>query len=143
MTGLQLAALTGLMLATSVLCAVWWLAPTVPALGPALDRLTGVPTAPAILGGVDAQDRVGAWVARWVPRWVWMTPVKELALLRRTEASFYGEKLILAAIGLVAPPLLSTLFNVFGLRFPIADPLIASLVGAVGLFVLPNLDIHG
>ena len=143
MTGLQLAALTGLMLATSVLCAVWWLAPTVPALGPALDRLTGVPTAPAILGGVDAQDRVGAWVARWVPRWVWMTPVKELALLRRTEASFYGEKLILAAIGLVAPPLLSTLFNVFGLRFPIAVPLIASLVGAVGLFVLPNLDIHG
>ena len=72
-----------------------------------------------------------------------MTPVKELALLRRTEASFYGEKLILAAIGLVAPPLLSTLFNVFGLRFPIAVPLIASLVGALGLFLLPNLDIHG
>ena len=60
MTGLQLAALTGLLLATSVLCAVWWLTPTVPALRPALDRLTGVPTAPALLGGVDAQDRVGA-----------------------------------------------------------------------------------
>ena len=144
MTGLQLAALTGLLLATSVLCAVWWLTPTVPALGPALDRLIGVPSAPTVVtGGVDTQDRVGAWVARWLPRWVWMTPVKELALLRRTEASFYGEKLILAAIGLVAPPLLSTLFSLFGLRFPIAVPLIASLVGAVGLFVLPNLDIHG
>mgnify|MGYP007076386731 CR=1 FL=1 len=103
----------------------------------------GEGVAESLLGGVDAQDRVGAWVARWVPRWVWMTPVKELTLLRRTEANFYGEKLILAAIGLVAPPLLSTLFNVFGLRFPIAVPLIASLVGAVGLFVLPNLDIHG
>ena len=111
MTGLQLAALTGLLLATSVLCAVWWLTPTVPALGPALDRVTGVPTTPALLGGVDAQDRVGAWGARGVPRWVWMTPVKELALLRRTEANFYGEKLILAAIGLVAPPLLATLFS--------------------------------
>ena len=112
MTGLQLAALTGLLLATSVLCAVWWLTPTVPALGPALDRLTGVPSAPTfVTGGVDTQDRVGAWVARWLPRWVWMTPVKELTLLRRTEANFYGEKLILAAIGLVAPPLLSTLFS--------------------------------
>ena len=142
MTGLQLAALTGLLLATSVLCAVWWLTPTVPALGPALDRLTGAPTGPAFLAGAETQDRVGAWVARWLPRWVWMTPVKELALLRRTEANFYGEKLILAAIGLVAPPLRSTLFSWFGLRLPIAVPLAASLVGA-GLIVLPNLDIHG
>lgn len=143
MTGLQLAALTGLLLATSVLCAAWWLTPTVPALGPALDRLTGVPSAPTfVTGGVDTQDRVGAWVARWLPRRVWMTPVKELTLLRRTEANFHGEKLILAAIGLVAPPLRSTLFSWFGLRLPIAVPLAASLVGA-GLIVLPNLDIHG
>jgi hypothetical protein len=40
-------------------------------------------------------------------------------------------------------PLLSTLFKLFGLRFPIAVRSAASLVGAVGLFVLPNLDIHG
>jgi pilus assembly protein TadC len=142
-TGLQIAALTGLLLATSVVCAVWWLAPTLPVLGPALDRLTGAPPAPTVLAvSSDTQDRLGAWFARWLPAAVWMTPVKELALLRRSEASFYGEKLTLAGIGLVAPPLLSTLFGLFGLRFPIAVPLAASLFAAVGLFVLPNLDIH-
>ena len=143
MTGLQIAALTGLMLAASGVFAAWWLAPTVPALGPALDRLTGVPRASSALTvATDAQDRVGAWFARWLPTAVWMTPVKELALLRRSEASFYGEKLTLAAIGLAAPPLLTTLFALFGLRFPLAVPLVASLVAAIGLFVLPNLDIH-
>jgi Flp pilus assembly protein TadB len=71
-----------------------------------------------------------------------MTPVKELALLRRSDARFYGEKLTLAGIGLVAPPLLSTLFGVFGLRFPFAVPLGASLLAAVGLFLLPNLDVR-
>ena len=143
MTGLQIAALTGLMLAASGVFAAWWLAPTVPALGPALDRLTGVPCASSALTvATDAQDRVGAWFARWLPTAVWMTPVKELALLRRSEASFYGEKLTLAAIGLAAPPLLTTLFALFGLRFPLAVPLVASLVAAIGLFVLPNLDIH-
>ena len=143
MTGLQIAALTGLMLAASGVFAAWWLAPTVPALGPALDRLTGVPRASSALTvATDAQDRVGAWFARWFPTAVWMTPVKELALLRRSEASFYGEKITLAAIGLAAPPLLTTLFALFGLRFPLAVPLVASLVAAIGLFVLPNLDIH-
>lgn len=144
MTGLQIAALTGLLAAASVICAVWWLAPTVPVLGPALDRLTGVQApVPAMTASLGTQDRLGAWFARWLPAAVWMTPVKELALLRRSEASFYGEKLTLAGIGLVAPPLLTTVFGVFGLRFPIAVPLVASLLAAVALFLLPNLDIRG
>jgi len=143
MTGLQVAALTGLLLATSVICAVWWLAPTVPVLGPALDRLAGLPASSTVQSeSLGTQERVGAWFARWLPAAVWMTPVQELALLRRSDASFYGEKLTLAGIGLVAPPLLSTLFGVFGLRFPFAVPLGASLLSAVGLFFLPNLDVR-
>lgn len=143
MTGVQVAALTGLLLATSVICAVWWLAPTVPVLGPALDRLAGVPARSTVQSeSVGTQDRVGAWFGRWLPAAVWMTPVQELALLRRSDAAFYGEKLTLAGIGLVAPPLLSTLFGVFGLRFPFAVPLGASVLAAVALFLLPNLDVR-
>lgn len=143
MTGLELAALTGLLFGVSMVCAVWWLAPTVPALGPALDRLAGTPLASTGgRAGVEVEDRVGAWFGRRLPRSLWMTPVKELALLRRSEASFYGEKLILAGIGLVAPPLLVLLFGLFGWRFPIAIPVLGSLLAAVGLFWLPNLDIH-
>ncbi|MHB1010056.1 MAG: type II secretion system F family protein [Propionibacteriaceae bacterium] len=143
MTGLQVAALTGLLLATSVICAVWWLAPTLPVLGPALDRLAGLPASSTVQSeSVGTQDRVGAWFARWLPTAMWMTPGKELALLRRSDTSFYGEKLTLAGIGLVAPPLLSTLFGVFGLRFPFAVPLGASLLAAAALFLLPNLDVR-
>jgi pilus assembly protein TadC len=141
MTGLQIAALTGLLLATSVLCAVWYLAPIKPVLRPALDRLNGAQGLSAPLpSGLGMQDRVGAWFARWLPVSVWMTPVRELTLLRRSEAAFYGEKLTLAGIGLAAPPLLASLFGVLGLRFPIPVPLVASLLAAVGLFLLPNLD---
>lgn len=143
MTGLQIAALSGFFLAAGVVSAVWWLAPARPALGPALDRLAGVESSgPGVVVGADSQDRLGAWFARWLPSAVWMTPVKELALLRRTEANFYGEKLTLAGIGLIAPPVLVTLFNMVGWRLPLEAPVIGSAVAAVGLFFLPNLDIR-
>ena len=143
MTGLQLAALTGLFLATGAVGIVWWALPGTAALGPALARLDGHATltqVPLAVGG-DVQDRLGAWFGRRLPESLWRTPTRELALLRRTPANFYGEKLLLAAIGLVGPPLILGGLLVMGVRLPVTVPLGLSLLAAVVLFVMPNLSI--
>lgn len=145
MTGLQLAALAGLLLAAGTVGAVWWLVPRRPALTPALERLAADP-GPLVADQqgpvLEAEDRVGGWLYRRVPERVWMTPVRELALLRRTPAHFAGEKLLAGGLGLIAPPLLAFLLSALGLRFPVAVPAVVSLAAAVGLFFLPNIDIR-
>ncbi len=145
MTGLQLAAIAGLLVAAGVVAGVWWLAPAHPALGPALQRINGmegeVPV-PVVGEAAESQDRLGAWFAARVPSAVWMTPTKELALLRRSPANFYGEKLMLAGIGLLAPPLLTGLLALLGVRLPWAIPSVGALVAATALFFLPNLEIR-
>lgn len=146
MTGIQLAALTGVLLASSVVGVVWWALPGTAALGPSLARLdhtattrSAAPTGPA----GDLQDRLGAWAGRRLPEALWRTPTRELDLLRRSPATFHGEKLLLAGIGLLIAPLLIGVFAVGGVALPLTVPLGASLAVAAVLFVLPNLTIAG
>ncbi len=145
MTGVQLAALTGLLVAGGLVGIVWWVVPGVPALGAALDRLAApdvrsVPTTATPTG--DVQDRLGRWSERVLPARIWMTPTQDLALLRRVPSNFYGEKLLLAAIGLVSPPLIASLLGLLGFRLPFAIPVASSLVAMVVLFLLPNVSVR-
>lgn len=148
MTGLQWAALVGVLIAGGVSGLVWWALPGTAALGPALQRLTGDhdlgPAAGGILGvpdNADLQDRLGAWSGRHLPAWCWGTPAQELALLRRSTASFYGEKLLLAVLGLVSPPLILGGMALIGVGIPVAVPIVGSLGAAAVLFWWPNLAI--
>ena len=63
-----------------------------------------------------------------------------MALLRIPLARFYGDKIVMALMGLVIPPLLAFLFTQIGLGFPVAIPGIASLGLAVVMFFLPNYN---
>jgi Flp pilus assembly protein TadB len=72
---------------------------------------------------------------------VWVkTPTRELALLRIPVARFYGDKIVMALLGLLSPPLLAFFFAQIGLGFPIAIPTIASVGLAVVMFFLPNYN---
>lgn len=145
MTGLQLAALAGLLIAGGAVGVVWWAVPGTAALGPSFARLDGVVGQPLVSASEagDVQDRLGAWFGRRLPESWWRTPTRELALLRRTPANFYGEKLLLGLIGLVAAPLILGALLVIGVGVPVTLPVGASLAAGLGMFVLPNLTIAG
>lgn len=90
---------------------------------------------------VIGTERLGAWAMRALPPALWgKTPTKELALLRIPLTRFYTEKITFAAIGLLIPPLLSTLFTVLGLRLPIIIPAAAGLGLAAVMFFIPNYN---
>ena len=63
-----------------------------------------------------------------------------MALLRIPLARLYGDKIVMALMGLVIPPLLAFLFTQIGLGLPVAIPGIASLGLAVVMFFLPNYN---
>ena len=67
-------------------------------------------------------------------------PPDDSQLLRIPLARFYGDKIVMALMGLVIPPLLAFFFEQIGLGFPIAIPAIASLGLAVVMFFLPNYN---
>jgi len=141
MTGLQLAALIGLTMALGVVGLVWWAVPGVQRLGAALDGLSG-PTMALPAGAEDLQDRFGRWSERVLPTAVWQTPTTDLALLRQSPANFFGEKLMLAGIGLLFPPLFSGILMLLGVSLPLEIPAMVSLFAAVALFWLPNLNVR-
>ncbi|QAY63528.1 hypothetical protein ET495_10025 [Xylanimonas allomyrinae] len=89
----------------------------------------------------SAKDRLGNWAMKTLPAAAWVrTPRRELALLQMPLERFYGEKVTLAAIGVVAPPVLVTFFRSIGLGIPYqVTPLLSLGLGAF-LFFYPNLD---
>ena len=90
----------------------------------------------------DLQDRLGRWTRRVLPAGLIRTPTTDLALLQQSSSSFYGEKLMLAGIGLVFPLLFTGLLALLGVGVPLEAPALTSLVAASGLFVLPNLTVR-
>ncbi|WP_244929241.1 type II secretion system F family protein [Nocardioides sp. W7] len=142
-TGLQLALLAGGLIGLGLMLLVARLLPAEPDLADALARVSATHTgttatpAPAISG----TERIGLWGLRVLPPGLWArTPVRELALLRVPVARFYGEKLTFAALGLLIPPLLTTLFNALGLAIPLPIPAAASIGLAAVMFFIPNYN---
>ncbi|NLD78042.1 MAG: hypothetical protein GX643_15410 [Acidimicrobiales bacterium] len=149
-TGLQIALLAGALLGLGVVLLVARLVPAEPDLAEALGRLTPTrtrATATATAAGsapvpaTTGKERIGLWAIKALPPALWIrTPTRELALLRIPLARFYGDKIVMALLGLVIPPLLGFFFEQLGLGLPVAIPATASLVLAVIMFFLPNYN---
>ncbi|MFT4261944.1 MAG: type II secretion system F family protein [Nocardioides sp.] len=143
-TGLQLALLGGGLLGLGIVLLIARLMPAEPDLAEALSRLTPTRGRADAVGPVTTakgKERIGVWAIEALPPAIWIrTPTRELALLRIPQAKFYGDKIVMAGLGLVIPPLLAFFFNQIGLGFPIAIPAFASIGLAVVMFFLPNYN---
>ena len=141
MTGIQLAAAAGALLAAGVVLAVWYVQPATPALSSALERLAAGPADPASVSVAGPVEVVGGWVANRLPSgWV-RPPAADLAVLGKTMTRFYGEKTVAALMGLVAAPLLCVFAPAVGLPVPLAVSPLMSVTVAVGLWFLPDRDV--
>ena len=144
MTIQVLSVLAGMLVMGGVATFWWWTSPAEPDLVTVLDRLAPRRTpsqSPRETTGASTGERVGRWAIHRLPlTWI-QVPTKDLAVLRKTTASFYGDKLTFAAVALVAVPLLAWLFS---LSFPMtpAIPAAASLAAAVVAWFVPDLDVR-
>lgn len=142
-TGLQLMLLAGALVGSGVALVGWWLVPAQPDAVDAIAHLSRRrplrPVIPAAGDPDDLQQRLGLLALRLLPTVVWAkTPQRELALLRKPVAEFYGEKVVFALVPLVGVPILSAIVSmVVTLPWPV--PVLASLALAGGLWFLPNL----
>lgn len=142
-TGLQLATASGGLVAAGVAVAVAAARPGPVRLDDALRRLRPA-TRPATTPGQrpDVETRIGAWAERYLPGLVWgSVPEADLAILGRSRATFYGSKVLTAAIGLVIGPLLAVLAALLGLRLPFAVPVAGSIGLAAVMWSLPGNEL--
>jgi len=144
MTGLQLAALGGILITAGLVGLAWRAIPAEPDLADALDRLSSTPTPvrSAVHAG-DRNERVGWWAMRHLPtQWLRGAPVQDLAILRMPAARLYGDKLTSALLGLIAVPFLSALALALQYPVPWPIPVAGSLAAAVGLWFAPDLTVR-
>lgn len=119
-----------------------------PALGPALNRLSGARITTPTLEQADGQPhtsslttRLGARVERALGHRVGFgAPERDLALLERTHASYYGEKAAYATAALLLVPTLVALSLLTGWTFPMIPAVICLPLAVAGWF-LPDLEI--
>ena len=89
------------------------------------------------------QDRVGLFLERKAPaELLGKVPERELAILQRPKHVHYGEKGLLAIVGLLFPPLFLVVLTLLGIQLPIMIPLAASLVLAAVLWKLPDIRVR-
>ncbi|GIF74195.1 MULTISPECIES: type II secretion system F family protein [Asanoa] len=113
--------------------------PTVPALGPALQRMHPPMTSTTTTTSVE-DGRLAQWVAtRFGSRL--RPPQQELQLIGQSVERYVLEKVGYAAVGLLFPPLMTLMLAMFGLALPIVIPAIASIALAVLLFLLVDVSI--
>lgn len=148
-TAMQLVLLGGGLLGLGVALLAWYFAPAQPDLGDVVRRLsfsegrTRNAAAETAIVATETVDKVGLWATRKIPpSWWGATPTKELALLRIPLYRFYGKKVLYALAGLVIPPVLTYLFMVMGWNLPILVPTLGSIIMALVLFAMPNVDVR-
>lgn len=147
MTGAQLALASGALITLGLVLAVWRLVPAAPDLGDVVERLS--PTygrrraAAAAVPVTGGKERLGRWAMRHLPAGIWgRIPTPELALLRIPLPRYYGEKIVFALLGLMFPSLLVLVVGLFGFQLPVAVPVAASLILAVGCWFVPNFNVR-
>ena len=143
---LPTAVIAGLVAGLGVLLVVRELLPSQPHLGSALTRLSGQAPEPAAPGQAPAgglEARLGRVLERRLgDRAFARVPVAELALLRTSAQTWFGQKALYALVGLLFPPLLVLVVALIGLRLPVAVPAAGSLVLAVLLWFVPDADVR-
>lgn len=147
MTGLQLAATAGALLALGAVLAVSLLAPRTVDLGDALARLAPTRHRPVThhveLTATTGKERLGVWAIKYLPPALTASSrAKELAIMQMPASRLYGDKLMNALLGFVLPPLITWLFAVLGLQLPIAIPAAGGLALAVLMWWLPDYDLR-
>lgn len=146
MTGLQLALALGALIGLGAAGVLYAVVPAQPDLGDVLARLSpparrrhGAPTPSA---SPDAEERLGIWAERTLPaRFLGVPPARDLAVLRKTPAQFYGRKVLYGALGLVLPTLMTGFFTLIGISVPVVVPVAATLGLSAVLFMMPSRDI--
>lgn len=148
MTLLQMWIAAGLLAGAGVLFLVWYLLPADPDLGDVMARLRPgltsgrVSEAAASAIGEPLSSRVGRWGQRHLPPVLrGETPARDLALLGKPVHVFYGEKLLHAGAAMLVVPLLSLLLSM-GVEMALYVPAAATLILAVLLWFVPNLDVR-
>lgn len=138
---LEIAPVLGAVGGLGVFLVVREMLPTEPNLQAALERLsTQRPTAPVKdTPEIGLGDRLGLKLhSRAGTSPLLRVPTRDLALLRLPAHRWLGEKILLALIGLMFPPVAAFLFAVIGLPWPIAVPVGGSLLLGVVFFHIPN-----
>lgn len=143
MTSLQLLMIAGMLVMSGVAVLVWWASPAEPDLSHALARLSphrAIATPAITAADGDLGQQVGLWAIRHLPSgWV-RVPAQDLAVLRKSVASFYGDKFAFAGLAALAVPLLVWMFS-WSIQFPVTVPVGVTLAGvALGWFV-PDLNV--
>lgn len=147
-TGLQFALLGGALLGLGVALLLWRFVPAEPDLADVVQRYSPEGTkarvvAHATLSVTGTPDRIGVWAMKRFPAGWWgRTPTKELALLRIPVHRHYGKKVLYAVAGLLIPPALTYFFTVLGWTIPFVIPAAGSLVMAIVLFFMPDMDVR-
>lgn len=144
MTGIWIAAIAGTLVTAGLVGIVWYLVPARVDVVDGLDRLLS-PTRPRESTETPATstERIGHWTLRHLPPAVWrMAPLRDLEILRKSVSEFYGEKALVALIGLITVPTLTWVLGFAGLRLPIAIPVGATLAISAGLCFLPDIDVR-
>lgn len=146
MTGLQLALFFGALIGLGVAVLIHQLIPAQPDLADVLSRLS--PPARRRVGAVvasatpDTEERLGIWAERTLPaRLLGAPPARDLAVLRKTPAQFYGRKVLYGILGLVLPAVLTGFFTLIGIRIPFVVPVGATAILSAVLFMMPSRDI--
>jgi len=142
MTALQLLMLAGMLVAAGVATFVWWASPAEPDLADALDRISPHPatTVTSVVLVGDGTEGVGLWALRRLPAgWV-RIPTRDLAVLRKSVASFYGDKLAFAGLAALAVPLLSWLIS-WTVPLLVTVPVVVTLAAMVAGWLLPDLNV--
>lgn len=146
MTGLQLAILFGVLVGVGVAGAVYALVPAQPDLADVLHRLSpgsrrvAAPVSDATAPGME--ERLGIWAQRSLPaRLLGAVPARDLAVLRRTPAQFYGRKVAYGLVGLALPTLLTGFFTLIGISIPVVVPVGGTVLLGALMFLAPSRDV--
>lgn len=142
MTSLQLFVIAGMLVMAGIGTFIWWLSPAQPDLADALNRISPRPAPnPTLqLPAGDAGERAGLWAIRRLPLGWARVPAEDLAVLRKSVASFYGDKLAFTGLAALAVPLLAWLVS-WTVRLPITIPVAVTLAGMAGGWFLPDLNV--
>jgi hypothetical protein len=143
MTSLSLLMVAGMLVMAGVAVFIWWASPAEPDLADAFDRISphhSTPALPSLVAG-GGTERAGLWAIRRLPSsWV-RVPATDLAVLRKSLTSLYGDKLAFVGLAALAVPLLSWLIS-WTVPMPITVPVVATLAGMVGGWFLPDLNVR-
>lgn len=152
MNTLTQAILAAVLAAAGITMIIAYLLPAQPALREALARLSGQAPADPFTIDADAapETRLQAWTLRTGRRAIpllarqhWLKiPANDLAILHRSTARWLGDKILSAAVGLIAPTVINLAAATANIGLSWQIPALAGIAAAVALFFAPDIEVR-